>query len=211
MARTSARALWAVKLNGLSASVGGTGNRPVGKPTGGQGANPIANSARREAFRGVVVGIDPSLRATGITCLDFRTSTRGIYVASQTVRPPKSAKLVECLGCIARAVAAYLEQFEPDVVAVEETIYVQNFQTAQKLGAARGAAIGMAAAQGLPVFEYSPLRIKQSVVGYGRASKQQISGQMRGLLNLAEDLPFDEADAAAVAYCHALTLGRTIT
>src|SRR5690606_38364639 len=90
-------------------------------------------------------------------------------------------------------------------VAVEETIYVQNFRTAQILGMARGAAISAAAMRGLPIHEYSPLRIKQAVVGYGRASKEQITSQMKGLLHLAHALPFDESDAAAVAACHAFT------
>ena len=82
---------------------------------------------------------------------------------------------------------------------------MQNFRTAQILGAARGAAIGQAGLRGLPVYEYPPLRIKQAVVGYGRASKEQVTRQISGLLGLEEDLPFDEADATAAALCHALT------
>jgi crossover junction endodeoxyribonuclease RuvC len=104
----------------------------------------------------------------------------------------------------------FLDTWEPDVVAIEETIYVQNLRTAQKLGAARGAAIGAASGRGFVVVEYPPLRVKQSVAGFGRASKEQVAGQMRGLLRMEQELSFDEADAAAVAYCHAITLGRRI-
>jgi crossover junction endodeoxyribonuclease RuvC len=164
--------------------------------------------ATRTPFRGLILGIDPSLRGTGLAILNFLPPSKAEYVASQTVVPGREADLPQCLGAIARAVAALIDTHSPDVVAIEETIYVQNFRTAQKLGAARGAAIGEAARRGIPVFEYPPLRIKQAVVGYGRASKEQVTRQMSGLLGLKESLPFDEADAAAVALCHALTLGR---
>ena len=90
-------------------------------------------------------------------------------------------------------------------VALEQTIYVQNFQTAQILGAARGAAIAAAALRGLPVFEYPPLRVKQAVAGSGRASKEQMARTVRSLLGHARTLAFDEADAAGVAICHAFS------
>jgi crossover junction endodeoxyribonuclease RuvC len=192
----SARAQWADKIR----------NGTLGK---GKIA-PIRASASRKAFEGIILGIDPSLRGTGLAVLAFGKGDQGKLVASETVSPPKTAELPECLGCIARAVELYIKQYEPAVVAIEETIYVQNFRTAQKLGAARGAAIGQAAIRGLEVHEYPPLRIKQAVVGYGRASKEQVSRQISGLLGLPEDLAYDEADAAAVALCHALTSGRAV-
>jgi crossover junction endodeoxyribonuclease RuvC len=164
--------------------------------------------ATRTPFRGLILGIDPSLRGTGLAILNFLPPSKAAYLASETVTPGREANLPECLGAIARAVSNLIEIHSPDVVAIEETIYVQNLRTAQKLGAARGAAIGEAARRGIPVYEYPPLRIKQAVVGYGRASKEQVARQMSGLLGLGDSLPFDEADAAAVALCHALTLGR---
>ena len=90
-------------------------------------------------------------------------------------------------------------------MAVEQTIYVQNFQTAQILGAVRGAVIAAAAVRGFPVFEYPPLRIKQAVVGYGRASKEQLARTVVQLLGHEKELDFDEADAAGTALCHAMT------
>lgn len=194
MARSS-RQLWAAKLQGKS----------VLPKTG------LAQPVMPTPFRGRVMGIDPSLRGTGLACLDFRDSAAGRYLASETISPPATADLPVCLGYIAQAVNRFLDLWQPDVVAVEETIYVQNLRTAQKLGAARGAAIGAAAGRGFAVVEYPPLRIKQSVVGYGRASKEQVARQMRGLLSMQEELPFDEADAAAAAYCHAITRGRLQT
>jgi crossover junction endodeoxyribonuclease RuvC len=196
MARQSARAQWAARIK----------DGTVGKKK----AAPLPVSATREPFKGTILGIDPSLRGTGLAVLVFAPPTRPRYLASETVTVPAKLDLPVCLGRIAAAVERMIKAYQPDVVAIEETIYVQNLRTAQKLGAARGAAIGQAALKMVPVYEYPPLRIKQSVAGYGRASKEQVAGQMAGLLGLREWLPFDESDAAAVAYCHALTLGRSL-
>jgi len=113
--------------------------------------------------------------------------------------------MAEALAEIHRAVTTIMGGFEVRHVALEQTIYVQNFQTAQILGAARGAAIAAAALQGKPVFEYAPLRVKQAVVGVGRASKQQMQRTIMALLGHGATLASDEADAAGVAVCHALT------
>jgi crossover junction endodeoxyribonuclease RuvC len=195
MPKQSARAQWAAQIK-----------------AGSLGSNKLAPgilSAAKTPFKGTILGIDPSLRGTGLAVVRFTPPNTGGYVISETISPPRKATLPECLGAIATAVARLIDLYSPDAVAVEETIYVQNFQTAQKLGAARGAAIGQAALRGIPIFEYSPLRIKQSVVGYGRASKEQVTKQVTGLLKLDRILPFDEADAIAAALCHALTRGRT--
>ncbi len=189
MGRQSARSQWAAHLRKGAPRVGS--GREVPGP--------------RIAFSGVVLGVDPSLRGTGLAVLAFDRPGKGRCLASETLRPPRTANLAACLGDIASAVERLLRETRPDAFAIEETIYVQNYRTAQKLGAARGAAIGQAAKAGLSVFEYSPLRIKQAVVGHGRASKEQVSRQMAGLLGLTVPLPYDESDAAAAAFCHALT------
>ena len=163
---------------------------------------------QRRHFRGCILGVDPSLRGTGLAVVRFTQPGQGVLLHSETLHPPRTASLPECLGGIASAVERLIGLFSPDAVAVEETIYVQNLRTAQKLGAARGAAIGQAARMGCRVFEYPPLRIKQAVVGYGRAGKDQVARQMASLLGLPEPLAHDEADAAATAFCHAMTLGR---
>lgn len=193
MPRRSARSLWASHLKAAA----GASRKPA-----------AAGSPPDAPLAGIILGIDPSLRGTGLAVLSVETVATVRLLASETVRTPAEAGLPECLGVIARAVEGMIERFALEAVAVEETIYVQNFRTAQKLGAARGAAIGMAAWRGLPVFEYSPLRIKQAVAGYGRASKEQVAGQMAGLLRLKAALPFDESDAAAAAYCHAVNQRR---
>ncbi|MGC9450559.1 MAG: crossover junction endodeoxyribonuclease RuvC [Oceanipulchritudo sp.] len=191
MPRRSARSMWASRIKDGILTKGKSAATPVPEI--------------RKTFKGVVLGIDPSLRGTGLAVIALDAPGRGRHVFSETVKPPKGAGLPACLGCIASAVEQLIREYKPAVVAIEETIYVQNFRTAQKLGAARGAAIGQAAIRGIPVYEYSPLRIKQAVVGYGRASKEQVTRQISGLLGLPDNLPFDEADAAAVALCYALT------
>jgi crossover junction endodeoxyribonuclease RuvC len=113
--------------------------------------------------------------------------------------------MAAALAEIHRAVTTFLDGVEVRHVALEQTIYVQNFQTAQILGAARGAAIAAAALRERPVFEYPPLRVKQAVVGAGRASKVQVARTVMALLGHARTLAPDEADAAGVALCHAFT------
>ncbi len=190
MAKQSVRAQWAAKLAGRDVA---------------PSAASIRTMAGRVPFRGLVLGIDPSLRGTGLSVVDFAGAGNGMLLFSATVRPPPKAPFTQCLGYLAQAVCDVLEAHAIRHVAVEETIYVQNFRTAQILGAARGALIGSAAMRGLPVFEYPPLRIKQSVAGFGRASKEQVAGQLRALLRLKDPIGLDESDAAAVALCHALT------
>tara|TARA_Y100000589_G_scaffold159449_1_gene151718 strand:+ start:1175 stop:1486 length:312 start_codon:yes stop_codon:yes gene_type:complete len=98
-----------------------------------------------------------------------------------------------------------VDLWKPRHVSCEETIYVQNFKTAQIMGSARGAALSAAALREVPVFEYAPLRVKQAVVGFGRASKEQVASTLAQMLSLPEVLPFDQSDALGLALCHALT------
>ena len=191
MPRSHARSLWAAKLAGRLA------------PTN-EAEIPVAPGLR-PAFRGVILGIDPSLRGSGLAILDVRSRDEAVLLESRTLKISQRYTFIQCLGEIARTVAEVCAAHPITDVAVEETIYVQNFRTAQILGAARGAAIGVVAARGLPVSEYAPRRVKQAVAGYGAASMEQVAAQMRHLLKLPSDLPFDESDAAAVALCHAYT------
>ena len=191
MARKSTRRLWAdyVKNGGTSAR----GRAEASVPGGGR------------PFRGLVLGIDPSLRGTGFAVLRYAASDDMRILESTTLRLKPALTMPECLGAIGNQVEDFLNQHGIDHVAVEQTIYVQNFQTAQILGAARGAAIAASAMRGLPVFEYAPLRVKQSVVGVGRASKEQVARTLTHMTGCDMEQRFDESDAAAVAVCHALT------
>jgi crossover junction endodeoxyribonuclease RuvC len=159
----------------------------------------------RPFFSGRVLGIDPSLRGTGLALVEFTPGRPPLLLRCFTVkvhaREPMSAALAE----IHRAVTAFVVDQDIRHVALEQTIFVQNFQTAQILGAARGAAIAAAALHAKPIFEYPPLRVKQAVVGAGRASKEQMSRTVMSMLGHGRPLASDEADAAGVALCHAFT------
>ncbi|MDX2188107.1 MAG: crossover junction endodeoxyribonuclease RuvC [Opitutaceae bacterium] len=189
MGRISVRTLWAQKLAGTL-------------PTRTSGTS---LDAQRRPFEGVVLGIDPSLRGTGLALLEFHRGQRPVLLHARTIRIPSSVPFAQALGRISLQVAQCLDAAPVRHVAIEETIYVQNFQTAQIMGAARGAALSIPGARDLPVFEYAPLRIKQAVVGVGRASKEQMARTVAAHLGLLATLAFDEADAAGAALCHAFT------
>jgi crossover junction endodeoxyribonuclease RuvC len=107
------------------------------------------------------------------------------------------------LVSIDRDLAALIERYKPDVVAVEELFFCKNVTTALIVGQARGVAILSAARAGVPVREYKPMEVKQAVTGYGRAPKTQVQEMVRLLLNLDHvPQPDDAADAVAVAVCH---------
>jgi crossover junction endodeoxyribonuclease RuvC len=191
MANKSTRKLWAAHL-----AKGGHG---------GSAGKAQASITLGKTFRGRVLGIDPSLRGSGFAVLDYSADGTARILEAATLKLHRSLSMPECLGAIGNQVDDFLNQHSVDHVAVEQTIYVQNFQTAQILGAARGAAIGTAAMRGLPIFEYAPLRVKQAVVGMGRASKEQVARTVQNITGTNFELRFDESDAAAVALCHAFT------
>ena len=190
MGSQSTRKLWAAHIarGGHKAAPRGTDGVTLGKQ-----------------FRGRVLGIDPSLRGSGFAVLDYGDGNSAQIIESATLKLHRKLSMPECLGAIGNQVDDFLNQHSVDHVAVEQTIYVQNFQTAQILGAARGAAIAAAAMCGLPIFEYAPLRVKKAVVGKGRASKEQVARTIQNITGTDFKLRFDESDAAAVALCHAFT------
>ncbi len=194
------RQMWAAKLAGkpMPAAIG----VPANASANGNGSLGVRV---RVPFAGLVLGIDPSLRGTGLALIEFGAGRQPILLRCQTVRVAPKHTMAEALAEIHRAVSAFLQGVEVRHVALEQTIYVQNIRTAQILGAARGAAIAAAALQGRPVFEYPPLRVKQAVVGAGRASKEQMARTVMALLGHGRTLALDEADAAGVALCHAFT------
>jgi crossover junction endodeoxyribonuclease RuvC len=137
--------------------------------------------------------------------LKYRSGKDIRVLEASTLKLKPALTQIECLAAIGHQVEDFINQHPIDHVAIEETIYVQNFQTAQILGAARGAAIAAAAMRGLPVSEYAPLRIKQAVVGSGRASKEQVARTVLSLTGFDAGRQYDASDAAAVALCHAFT------
>lgn len=127
------------------------------------------------------------------------------YVSSGCVRI-KSDVLSEKLNIIFEGITQLMEEFHPDEVSIESIFMQKNVMSALKLGQARGVAIVAAARYAVPVFEYSPREIKQAVVGYGAAQKEQVQSMVCRLLQLKAVPQADAADALAVALCHAHTL-----
>ena len=200
MARMNVRQMWAAKLAGkpMPAAIAVPRNAVAQ-------ASASFQVRARVPFAGLVLGIDPSLRGTGLALIEFAAGRQPVLLRCQTVRVAPKHSMAVALAEIHRAVSEFLEGVEVRHVALEQTIYVQNIRTAQILGAARGAAIAAAGLKARPVFEYPPLRVKQAVVGAGRASKEQMARTVMALLGHGRTLALDEADAAGVALCHAFT------
>ena len=148
-----------------------------------------------------VLAVDASLRNTGVAIVDANNGKpRSIYFG--TIHNASSMRSSSCLVAIRDRLVELIREHQPDCCALESVIYVQSHKTAILLGAARGAAILAAAENGLPVFEYSPRRIKQSAVGRGAAGKDQVAFMVRALLGLTETPAADAADALAIGLTH---------
>ncbi len=160
------------------------------------GASPV--SLLKGKFSGTIVGVDPSLRGTGVAVLRCKEG-RAKLVFSATLKT--KGEMTSALAQIAQSLHNVCRQFQPEMAAIEESVYVQNNRTAITLGSARGAALAALALNQVDCHGYAPARIKQAVVGHGRASKEQVAAMVRSLLQLEAPLPFDEADAAAAALC----------
>ena len=157
-----------------------------------------------EQICGMVLGIDPSLRGTGLAVIEALGGGKMRYVESETVRNHPSLSMAECIAAIFERTLRMIDLYSPDWVSIEQSVYVQNFKTAMILGSARGAAIA-AAHRRREVYEYPPLRIKQAVIGYGRASKEQVGRSVMAFLQMQNILPPDESDASAAAITHIFT------
>jgi crossover junction endodeoxyribonuclease RuvC len=148
-----------------------------------------------------ILGIDPGLTATGYGVIEVEGS-RCRVVESGTIRSGKGDLGVR-LRRINDALLDVIGRCGPEAAAVEDVFHHKNVRSALMLGQARGAAVLAAAAAGLPVFEYSALQVKQAVVGYGKAEKEQVQKMLPSLMTMEEKpATADAADALAVAFCH---------
>ncbi len=152
-------------------------------------------------------GIDPGSRITGFGVIDVEGNRLQCvdYGAVRGTRRGGENDFPRRLRRIYRELSLSLCKHRPDAVVVEEVFHAVNSRTALLLGQARGVALLAAAESGAEIFEYSPLEVKKSVVGYGRADKQQVQMMVSVLLHLdRKPKPHDAADALATAICHAL-------
>lgn len=150
----------------------------------------------------IILGIDPGIAIVGYGVIEVRGNN---YKAIEYGCITTDSKLLfpDRLKIVYDELINIINKYKPDDYAVEELFFNKNVKTAIKVGQARGVEILAAVNQGLPVFEYTPLQIKQAVVGYGRAEKHQVQEMVKLLLNLQEiPKPDDAADALAIALCH---------
>jgi crossover junction endodeoxyribonuclease RuvC len=156
-----------------------------------------------------ILGIDPGSRITGFAVIDS-DGRRSQHVDSGCIRLDTGVPVPQRLGDLYQEVAAIVERHRPVELAIEQVFLAKNADSALKLGQARGAAICAALSVGVEVHEYSPKSVKQAVVGSGGADKVQVQHMIKVILSMNEDPAEDQADALAVAVCHAHSAGRTL-
>ncbi|MBI2442074.1 MAG: crossover junction endodeoxyribonuclease RuvC [Lentisphaerae bacterium] len=149
-----------------------------------------------------ILGVDSALRSTGLGVIGVR-GTRLEVLQHGLVKNPAAWPRSRCLSRLQTAITEILEQSKPESVAIEGVFFCKNVRTAVSLGEVRGVVIAACAAAGKPVYEYPPRRVKQAVVGFGAASKEQVMRMVVRLLDLRAPPPEDVADALAIAICHA--------
>jgi crossover junction endodeoxyribonuclease RuvC len=149
-----------------------------------------------------VFGIDPGSTRTGFGCVQS-DGIRHRMVVCGAITSPASRSFPEKLKTIHVELGILIGRHRPDCVVIENLFHAANARSALKLGHARGVAMLAAVEAGVPIFEYTPAEVKQSVVGYGRAEKGQVQSMVQLLLGLAQPpAPFDASDALAIAVCH---------
>ena len=152
----------------------------------------------------IILGIDPGSRKTGFGVIEAEGS-RARYITSGTIKLP-SKSLPERLKVIFENVSEITSEYRPIEMAIEDVFFARDPRAALKLGQARGAAIVAGVMAGLPVSEYAARTVKQSVVGTGAATKEQVQHMVKQLLKLPGVPAEDAADGLAVALCHAQSL-----
>lgn len=149
-----------------------------------------------------VIGFDPGINVTGFGILDY-TKRNAKAHGYGVIKPPKNKSLSERLLYLHDETMKLLKKFKPNVVAVEDTFYHKNFKSALMLGQARGVIILAAARNGISCAEFSPKKVKQSVVGNGNATKEQVQFMVQNILKLKDaPTPLDSSDALAVGLCY---------
>ena len=150
-----------------------------------------------------IIGIDPGYAIVGYGVVDY-TSNRFTTLDYGAIITEAGTPFEQRLLTIYEDLTAILERHHPDALSVEKLFFTNNQKTAIAVAEARGVILLAATRAGVPVYEYTPLQVKQAVVGYGRAEKNQVIDMVKRILNLkAVPKPDDAADAVAIALCHA--------
>ena len=148
-----------------------------------------------------IAGVDPGTIETGVGILED-LGKGPVLIFSRTIHAGRAKEIALRLEIIYNELKAVFQEWKPDVLSLENVFYQKDFKAAVKVGEARAVAMLAASLSRIPVVEYPPARIKQSICSNGRASKDQIQFMVRQLLNFKGPLTFDSSDALAVALCH---------
>lgn len=150
----------------------------------------------------LVLGVDPGTATTGYGFIEARGSKLRV-IDYGVLSTPAHMDMPGRLRLIHQGLVGLINQYHPQAAAVEQIFYHRNAKTVISVAQSRGVILFTAADAGVPVFEYTPLQVKQSVVGYGQADKRQVQLMVQRLLSLKEvPRPDDAADALAIAICH---------
>ena len=150
-----------------------------------------------------ILGIDPGSRITGFGVIDWH-GREPVYVASGCIKTLPNDELAGRIGMIVRGIGDLVAEYRPNQAAVEQVFVNVNPADTLMLGQARGAAVAALVLRDLPVYEYTALQVKQSVVGQGKAAKEQVQHMVVQMLGLSGTPQADAADGLAVAITHAL-------
>ena len=151
----------------------------------------------------IIIGIDPGYAIVGIGVVEY-VGNKFRTLGYNAITTPAGMPTVERLKKIYTEMTMYIDKYKPDAVAIEELFFNSNQKTAINVAQARGVLLVAVANKNVPISEYTPLQVKQSVTGYGRADKKQIQSMVKMILGLnVIPKPDDAADALALAICHA--------
>ena len=158
----------------------------------------------------IILGIDPGLAIVGYGVVDY-TKNKFTTMAYGAITTPPHTAVEDRLAVIYEKMTELISVYHPADMAIEELFFNTNTTTGISVAEARGVCLLAAKQQGINIFEYTPLQVKQSVVGYGRAEKKQVMMMTKTILGL-EKMPRldDTADALAIAVCHAHTGGSKV-
>ena len=149
----------------------------------------------------LVLGVDPGSRVTGYGLVEKKNDTL-TCIHSGHIASSGKTPFYERIHKIFQTMVEVMSHYRPQEMAIEDLFYAKNIQSSLKLGHARGAVLIAAVQCGIQIFEYTPLEIKKAVVGYGRATKEQVRAMVRIILELKGNLNLDTSDALAATICH---------
>lgn len=149
----------------------------------------------------IVLGVDPGSLVTGYGLVE-KINNRMACIHSGVIAASSTIPFHDRIHYIFTSMAEIMTTYRPQELAIEDVFFAKNVKSALKIGHARGAVLIGAVQCGLKIYEYTPLEIKKSVVGYGRATKEQVRSMVQAILNIKSQIGLDTSDALAVAICH---------